>query len=70
MKLIPSEIPSLFFHVKGINAIGNQITNKKVKEINLLDPLPYKVSKEKVQKKHENKDTYYMHYPIRDIFYL
>tara|TARA_B100000902_G_scaffold65478_1_gene72012 strand:- start:5586 stop:8156 length:2571 start_codon:yes stop_codon:yes gene_type:complete len=37
-----------FISVKGINAIGNQLTNKKVKEINLLDPLPYKVSKEKV----------------------
>ena len=36
-----------FISVKGINAIGNQLTNKKVKEINLLDPLPYtNVSKE------------------------
>ena len=30
-----------FISVKGIKAIGNQLTNKEVKEINLLDPIPY-----------------------------
>ncbi|RSK38650.1 DNA gyrase/topoisomerase IV subunit A [Mangrovimonas spongiae] len=30
-----------FISVKGINAIGNQLTKEKVNQINLLDPLPY-----------------------------
>ena len=31
-----------FISVKGFKAIGNRLTNGKVKEINLLDPIPYK----------------------------
>ena len=31
-----------FIAVKGYKALGNKLTNKKIKEINLLDPLPYK----------------------------
>jgi len=27
--------------VKGVKALGNQLTNKEVKEINLLDPITY-----------------------------
>jgi topoisomerase-4 subunit A len=30
-----------FIAIKGIKAIGNQFTNEKIKDINLLDPLPY-----------------------------
>ena len=30
-----------FIAVKGIKAIGNQLTTDKIKQINLLDPLPY-----------------------------
>jgi len=30
-----------FISIKGINAIGNQLTKEKVKQVNLLDPLPY-----------------------------
>lgn len=30
-----------FIAVKGIKAIGNQLTTEKIKQINLLDPLPY-----------------------------
>ncbi|AJR04026.1 DNA gyrase/topoisomerase IV subunit A [Siansivirga zeaxanthinifaciens] len=30
-----------FIAVKGITAIGNQLTKEKVNQINLLDPLPY-----------------------------
>ena len=30
-----------FISVKGIKALGNQLTSKEVKEINLLDPIPY-----------------------------
>lgn len=30
-----------FIAVKGIKALGNQLTNEKVKQINLLEPLPF-----------------------------
>ena len=30
-----------FISVKGVKALGNQLTNKEVKEINLLDSIPY-----------------------------
>ena len=30
-----------FISVKGIKALGNQLISKEVKEINLLDPIPY-----------------------------
>ena len=30
-----------FIAVKGINALGNQFYTEKLKQINLLDPLPY-----------------------------
>lgn len=30
-----------FISIKGINAMGNQLTKEKVNEINLLEPLPY-----------------------------
>jgi topoisomerase-4 subunit A len=31
-----------FISVKGIKSLGNQLTTDKIKQINLLDPLPYK----------------------------
>ncbi|MDX1828006.1 MAG: DNA gyrase/topoisomerase IV subunit A [Lutibacter sp.] len=30
-----------FIAVKGIKALGNQLTSEKIKQVNLLDPLPY-----------------------------
>jgi len=30
-----------FINIKGERALGNKLTSKKIKEINLLDPLPY-----------------------------
>ena len=30
-----------FIAVKGIKALGNQLTTEKLKQVNLLDPLPY-----------------------------
>ena len=30
-----------FIAIKGINALGNQFYTEKLKQINLLDPLPY-----------------------------
>lgn len=35
-----------FIAVKGIKAQGNQLTKEKVKQVNLLDPLPYEEPKE------------------------
>ncbi|MBT8266595.1 MAG: DNA gyrase/topoisomerase IV subunit A [Bacteroidia bacterium] len=35
-----------FIAVKGISALGNQLTKEKVNQINLLDPLPYEAPEE------------------------
>ncbi|CDF79164.1 DNA topoisomerase IV subunit A [Formosa agariphila KMM 3901] len=35
-----------FISVKGIRALGNQLTTDKVKQINLLEPLPYQPAEE------------------------
>jgi len=35
-----------FISIKGINALGNQLTKDKVNQINLLDPLPYEAPEE------------------------
>ncbi len=35
-----------FISIKGINALGNQLTKDKVNQINLLDPLPYETPEE------------------------
>lgn len=35
-----------FISVKGIKALGNQLTTEKVKQINLLEPLPYEEEKD------------------------
>ncbi|MCA0152975.1 DNA gyrase/topoisomerase IV subunit A [Winogradskyella vincentii] len=35
-----------FIAVKGINALGNQLTKEKINQINLLDPLPYEAPEE------------------------
>ncbi|HET8854854.1 MAG TPA: DNA gyrase/topoisomerase IV subunit A [Salinimicrobium sp.] len=39
----PAEVIELeqFIAIKGIKALGNQLTTEKVKQINLLDPKPY-----------------------------
>jgi len=43
----PNETINLeeFIAIKGIKAQGNQLTSHKVKQINLLDPLPYEETK-------------------------
>ncbi|MEE2772195.1 MAG: DNA gyrase/topoisomerase IV subunit A [Bacteroidota bacterium] len=51
-----------FISVKGIKALGNQLTTEKVNQINLLDPLPYETpepAKEEVEKEEpeEEKQT-------------
>ena len=35
-----------FIAVKGYKAIGNQLTKEKIKQVNLLDPLPYEEPEE------------------------
>ncbi len=35
-----------FINVKGISALGNQLTKDKVNQINLLDPIPFEAPKE------------------------
>ncbi len=35
-----------FIAVKGIKALGNQLTSEKVNQINLLDPMPYEAPEE------------------------
>ena len=35
-----------FISIKGINALGNQLTRDKVKQVNLLDSLPYEAPEE------------------------
>lgn len=39
----PNQIINIeeFISVKGVKALGNQLTTEKVKQINLVDPLPY-----------------------------
>lgn len=38
-----------FITVKGFKALGNQLTTDKLKQINLLEPLPYKVVAEELE---------------------
>ena len=44
-----------FIAVKGIKALGNQLTGDKVKQINLLDPLPYEEPVEEIPEEMEVK---------------
>lgn len=52
-----------FISVKGITALGNQLTKKKIKDLNLLEPLPYESPEEihandvEVVEEKELKDT-------------
>lgn len=45
-----------FIAVKGIKALGNQLTSDKVKQINLLNPLPFDEPEEEVPEEMEVKD--------------
>ena len=52
-----------FISVKGIKAMGNQLVTKEVKEINLLDPIPYEPEIkelnqiEVIDEQHDNDDN-------------
>jgi topoisomerase IV subunit A len=45
-----------FISVKGIKALGNQLTADKIKQINLLEPLPYDVPEPEVSEETDEKD--------------
>ncbi|MEO8238692.1 MAG: DNA gyrase/topoisomerase IV subunit A [Flavobacterium sp.] len=45
-----------FIAVKGFKAIGNQLTTDKLKQVNLLDPLPYEEPVEEIPEKPELSD--------------
>ncbi len=44
----PNQVVELeeFISIKGIKALGNQLTPDRVRKINILDPIPYEESKE------------------------
>ncbi|MEP6929959.1 MAG: DNA gyrase/topoisomerase IV subunit A, partial [Flavobacterium sp.] len=42
-----------FIAVKGFKALGNQLTADKLKQVNLLEPLPYEEPVEEIPEKHE-----------------
>lgn len=45
-----------FIAIKGIKALGNQLTGDKIKQINLLDPLPYEEPEEIIPEAMEVKE--------------
>ncbi|MDR7370688.1 DNA gyrase/topoisomerase IV subunit A [Flavobacterium aquidurense] len=45
-----------FIAVKGFKALGNQLTTDKLKQVNLLDPLPYEESVEEIPETPEFSD--------------
>lgn len=45
-----------FIAVKGFKALGNQLTTDKIKQINMLDPLPYEEPAEVIPEKKPNPD--------------
>ncbi|MGS2760777.1 DNA gyrase/topoisomerase IV subunit A [Sinomicrobium sp. M5D2P9] len=45
-----------FISIKGIKALGNQLTADKVKQVNLLDPLPYEEVEEPAVEEAEAED--------------
>ncbi|MFP9100606.1 DNA gyrase/topoisomerase IV subunit A [Flavobacterium sp. RHBU_24] len=45
-----------FIAVKGIKALGNQLTADKVRQVNLLDPLPYEEPVEEIPEEMDVKD--------------
>ncbi|HWR94406.1 MAG TPA: DNA gyrase/topoisomerase IV subunit A [Flavobacterium sp.] len=45
-----------FIAVKGFKAMGNQLTTDKLKQVNLLEPLPYEIPEELIPEEHDVKD--------------
>ena len=47
-----------FIAVKGIKAIGNQLTLEKIKQVNLLDPHPYEVPEPEIEEEDEEIENH------------
>ena len=45
-----------FIAVKGFKALGNQLTTDKIKQVNMLDPLPYEIPVEIIPEKTTNPE--------------
>ena len=48
-----------FINIKGEKALGNKLSSKKIKEINLLDPLPY-IEITSIEKKEEANEQVFI----------
>ena len=46
-----------FIAVKGFKALGNQLTTDKLKQVNLLEPLPYEIPEEIVPEEIETESN-------------
>ena len=46
-----------FISVKGIKALGNQLTSEKVNQINILDPIPYEGQYDDQESSEEEEDS-------------
>ena len=57
-----------FIAIKGIKALGNQLTTDKIKQVNLLEPLPYEEPEEEVVEKVEIPKTEEIGSSLGDLF--
>lgn len=57
-----------FISIKGIKALGNQLTTEKIRKVNLLDPLPYEEPKtnEENDEKHTEEGLLDLDIPIME----
>jgi topoisomerase-4 subunit A len=46
-----------FIAVKGIKALGNQLTTDKIKQVNMLEPLPYEEPIEVIPEEIERSES-------------
>ncbi len=56
-----------FISVKGVKALGNQLTTEKVNQINLLDPLPYENQNTDEEKEESKEESEYKEITGEDI---
>ncbi len=56
-----------FIAVKGFKALGNQLTTDKLKQVNLLEPLPYEEPEEVVPEELEVEGETEVEIPVEDI---
>jgi topoisomerase IV subunit A len=56
-----------FIAIKGFKAIGNQLTTDKLKQVNLLESLPYELPQDEIEQKIEEADVDDQNQPDPDI---